>query len=436
MYKVIFDSVKVLRRFLNILGNLQVAIVLLLTLAFLSSIGSIIEQDKAINFYEINYPALKPAFGFLTSDFILSIGLNHVYSTRWFIFIVILFGLSLLSCTFSRQIPSLKLAKLWKFFKKESIQKKFTLQYNLPRRSLSELSYFLRCENYNILQQGAYLYAYKGLIGKVGPILVHLSIILVLLGSIHGALAGFMLQEVIPKNQLFHLQNVITSGPLSYIEPSFQGYINDFKISYTDEGIVDQFYSDLSILDLDLKSQVKKTIFVNEPLKYNDLTIYQTDWNIAGIECVINETNKLNLPLKDIQLESKNRFWITSVPLNSNLLLVIQDLTGNYLIYNSDKKIIGKGEIGHTLHIEGQTLRLLRIIPATGLQIKSDPGIPTVYAGFLFLVISTMFSYTSYSQIWALKVNNKLYVYGLTNRGVYFFEKNMIAIINRLREYS
>jgi cytochrome c biogenesis protein len=434
MYKILFTSFTGLRKFLNILGNLQVAILLLLTLALLSSIGSIIEQDKPISFYEINYPIMKPVFGFLNSDLILFLGLNRVYSTSWFVCIVILFGLSLLSCTFSRQIPSLKLAKLWKFFKSESKTAKFTIGFNLKDSSLNRLSYLLRKDNYNIIQQGEYLYAYKGLVGKIGPILVHISIIFILFGAIYGALSGFMIQEIVPKKELFHLQNVISSGPLSYVEPSFQGYIDDFKIAYSDEGLVDQFYSDVSILDVDLKPKFRKTIFVNEPLKYNNLTIYQTDWNIAGVECLINEKIKLKLPLKDIQLQSKSRFWIASVPLNNKILLVIQDLTGNYLLYNSDKKLIGKGQIGHSFQVDGQNFRILKLIPSTGLQIKADPGIPIVYVGFLFLVISVIFSYTSYSQIWALKSNNDLYIYGLTNRGVYFFEKGMTNIINKSRE--
>lgn len=434
MHNIPFKSFINTRKLLNLLGNLQLAIILLLTIALVSSFGTIIEQEKAVNFYEVNYPITKPMFGFLTSELILSLGLNHIYSTIWFILLVTLFGVSLLSCTFSRQIPSLKLAKLWKFFKQQTKHRNFNVITQLRNVSLAEFSYFLRQEQYNCIQQGPYLYAYKGLIGKIGPILVHISIILVLLGSIYGILTGFMLQEVIPKKQLFHLQNVISAGPFSYIDQKFQGYINDFKIAYSDEGLVDQFYSDLSILDLNLKPEFRKTIFVNEPLKNKALTLYQTDWTISGIECSLNESNIIRLPLKEIQVESKSRFWITALPTSNDTLLVIQDLTGNYLIYNSDKKLISKGEIGDTFLLEGKTLRILKIIPATGLQIKSDPGISIVYSGFLFLIISAIFSYTSYSQIWAIKKDSELHIYGVTNRGVYFFEKKMINLISNLQK--
>ena len=55
----------------NKLGNLQFAIFLLLLIASFSSIGTFIEQGKDISFYELNYPNLKPLFGFINAKFIL-----------------------------------------------------------------------------------------------------------------------------------------------------------------------------------------------------------------------------------------------------------------------------------------------------------------------------------------------------------------------------
>jgi cytochrome c biogenesis protein len=207
----------------------------------MSSLGTLIEQEKTSSFYETNYPISSPIAGFINSDFILFFGLDHIYTTNWFLTLLFLFGGSLLSCTLSRQIPSLKLARLWKFLKRENNTSKMGISFSLSNRSLSQFSYLLRQRQYNVIQQGSYIYAYKGLVGKIGPILVHLSIICILIGSILGSLSGFMLQELIPKGELFHLQNIISSGPLSYIPQNFEGYISDFNIAYNDQGMVDQF---------------------------------------------------------------------------------------------------------------------------------------------------------------------------------------------------
>jgi cytochrome c biogenesis protein len=416
------------------LGNLRLAIILLLLIACVSSLGTIIEQEKTISFYETSYPITKPIAGFINSDFILSLGLDHVYTTNWFLILLFLFGSSLLACTLSRQIPSLKLAKIWKFFKSEKKSNANDISFNINDLSLNQFTYALKERQYNIIQQGPYVYAYKGLIGKIGPILVHVSIILILIGAVIGALTGFMTQELVAKGELFHLQNIVASGPLSYIRQDFEGYVQDFNIAYNEQGLVDQFYSDISIFDNNLKRIAKKTIFVNEPLRSEGSTFYQTDWSITKLKIIINDKNSLEIPLKEISSSTSSRFWIGSIALNENkILLVLQDLTGKYLIYSPEKKLLGQSEIGHRVVLNGFQFRVQAIVPSTGIQIKSDPGIPLVYIGFLFLIFSILLSYTSYYQIWAVKIKRRVYIYGTTNRATYFFEKNILEIVDVLQ---
>jgi cytochrome c biogenesis protein len=420
-------------KFIYLLGNLQLAILLLLTIASLSSLGTVIEQEKSLTFYETNYPIIKPIFGFIDSNFIIFLGLDHIYTTGWFLILLIIFGGSLLSCTLSRQFPALKLATLWQFFKQSKKFDKPGISFNLSNTSLNQFSYILRKRDYNVLQQGPYLYAYKGLIGKIGPILVHASIIFILLGSMTGSLFGFMVQELIPKGELFHLQNIITSGPFSYIRQDFEGYIYDFKIAYSEQGIVDQFYSDIRILDEKLNTRSRKTIFVNEPLRYDGMTFYQTDWNIVNVQANLSNKKVIDIPLQEINVSNNSRFWIGSLGEKTKILIVIQDLTGKYLLYTPTKDFLGEFEIGQKIFIDGTQIRIEKILPSTGLQVKSDPGIVLVYFGFSFLIFSVFLSYVSYFQVWATKKEDKLYVYGDTNRATYFFEKNVLNILDTLQ---
>lgn len=420
------------------LGNLQFAIVLLLAISFFSSLGTIIEQEKDISFYEVNYPFDKPLLGFITSGWILFLGLDHVYQTWWFIALILLFGSTLISCTFARQLPSLKLAQIWQFYKKEDSLQKFELNFCLDNKSLSQLHFELYKKNYHILQQGPFLYAYKGLIGKVGPIIVHCSILVILVGSILGSLTGFMVQELVPIGGLFHLQNVINSGPFSYLRQDFEGYINDFRITYSDEGSIDQFYSDLWILNNNASKITTKIIYVNEPLRYKGITFYQTDWGIQGLQIQIDDNNNIQVPLKLVTTKDNTRFWIASLPANSDslgdsALIILEDLTGKFQIYDGKQFLVAETEIGSKFFLNGHNLRITDIITSTGLQIKSDPGIPFVYIGFLLLMWSVLLSYISYSQIWAIKKENKLYLSGRTNRAIYAFEQefiNLLVVIN------
>lgn len=413
----------------NRLGNLQFAIVLLLLIASFSSIGTFIEQGKDVAFYELNYPNVKPFLGFINAKLIFLLGLDHVYTTWWFIVNIFLFVISLFSCTLIRQLPSLKFSRLWRFYDTYKSMNKFNVKITLSDASLNKLAFQLKNNNYNVVQEGRFIYAYKGLIGRISPIIVHASIILILFGSVIGSASGFMTQELVPTNNLFHLRNIVNSGPFSFVPQNIEGYVKDFKIAYSDEGIIDQFYSDLSILDTNIDLLNSKTIYVNEPLRYMGIVFYQTDWGISSLTISIDNDKVIDIPLTLVDTTSNNRFWISNLSQSTSLgienaLLVLQDLTGKLSLYDSNKNLVAELQVGDEFFLNGHSLRVTDIIPATGLQVKSDPGTFFVYLGFLMLMISTLLSYVSYSQIWAFKNKNNLYVAGQTNRAVYYFEKH------------
>ena len=72
---------------------------------------------------------------------------------------------------------------------------------------------------------------------------------------------------------------------------------------------------------------------------------------------------------------------------------------------------------------------LLEILSSTGLQVKTDPGIPLIYSGAFFLMISTLISYITYSQVWMLKKNQQLFIGGNTNRALFEFEIEFLKFV-------
>ena len=61
------------QRFLKLLADLRFAITILLIIAFVSLIGTIIEQDASIEVYKLNYPLTNKLFGILSWDIILKV---------------------------------------------------------------------------------------------------------------------------------------------------------------------------------------------------------------------------------------------------------------------------------------------------------------------------------------------------------------------------
>ncbi len=106
--------------------------------------------------------------------------------------------------------------------------------------------------------------------------------------------------------------------------------------------------------------------------------------------------------------------------------------------------------------VEGVRLIAEGVVGATGLEIKSDPGVPFVYAGRLLscighwadliacahgcgagfggLMVTTLVSYLSHSQVWALQEGGYVFVAGRSNRDRLGFEKEMNQTLEAVPE--
>ena len=403
-----------LQNSLKIFTDLKFAISILLIIAGFSSLGSFIEQDESLAFYTENYPSTKPIYGFIDYNFITNFGIDHIYRTWWFLSLLIILGICLISCTITRQFPLFIRSKEY-FFK--SKKKSFN---KLPFFVKLRGNYFLKelillkiqKQNFYIYQNKNIVYAYKGLIGRISPILVHFSLIIILFGSGLGAFQNFKAQEILPKGELFHIQNPISVGWLTSI-PNINVRINDFWVEY-ENNKTHQFYSNLSILDNYGNESREQTISVNNPLRYKNIDIYQSDWNLLGIRIKrIGENKIYEVPLFPLQQNSKA--WITWIEEGKEkYTIVIDQLENTFLIYNQDGKFLDIKTLGEFITKQSQ---LIDILSATGLLIKYDPSIPIIYIGFALLMITSLLSYLPYTQLWVLNKTKKIWIGGLTNRG-------------------
>lgn len=410
-----------IKRFFKYLANLKLAIVILLIISVVISIGTIIEQNKEILFYQENYSTL--IFNIPFWRILLFFGFNNIYSAWWFLLLLGLLGLSLACCTIIQQLPTLKFSRRYYFYKQRNQYNKLQTKINAIKVFPSHLSHTLLNKQYSLFQQSNSFYAYKGLISRIGPIVVHLSIICVLVGSTLGALRGFNSQELIPKTEVFHIQNVIKNGFFSSI-PQKTFRVNDFWSIYTPTGLIKQFYTDFSILNSGGKEIQRKTISVNNPLLLKDLIIYQTDWGILGLRLNYSKDNtsriSLQLPISKINT-SNQKIWISSLPnikkTNKSFIVLIKDNRGQISLYNNEGKFIKSSNIGDILYnTDYMGLNLIDVISSTGIQIKSDPGIQLIYFGFFFLIFSSLISYISFSEFWLLYFPKTVISGGKTNR--------------------
>jgi cytochrome c biogenesis protein len=406
----------------KIFTSVKFAIFLLFIIALASSLGSFIEQDESKIFYELNYTL--PIYGFIDYKFIALTGIDHVYRTWWFLSLLILLSISLLSCTITRQFPIVKNSKEY-FFKKQ--KKSFLIMpffVNLKNNYYLKEVILLKSQklSFYLYQNKNLIYGYKGLIGRISPILVHISLLIILSGSSLGAFKNFKAQEVLPKGEIFHVQNLLKVGWFTSI-PSLTIRVNDFWIEYENHKI-HQFYSNLSILDNYANEIKNQTISVNNPCRYKNIDIYQSDWNLIGIRAKeIKENIVSEYPL--FLVKNQGKTWITWI---KTYTLVFDQLQNTFLLYDKNGQFLKKNNINERSF---NNISIIETLASTGLLIKYDPSIPIIYSGFVGLMITTTLSYFPYTQIWIVSKPKYLWIGGITNRGKIQLE---IEFENLIRE--
>jgi cytochrome c biogenesis protein len=425
-------NIRQVKKSFRIFTNLKFSILILTLIAFASSLGSVIEQEESLEFYQTNYSLLNPIYGFINWKLIISFGLDHIYTTFWFLALLIILGISLISCSITRQFPVLNNSKDY-FFKRQKTSF-LSLPFSIKLKNIfflkESILVKLQKMNFYIYQYGNLVYGYKGLIGRISPILVHLSLIIILVGSSWGAFNNFKAQEILPKGEIFHIQNPIKIGGFTNI-PSINTRVNDFWVEYNSNRI-QQFYSDLSILNSTGNEIVHQTISVNNPLRYKNIDFYQSDWNLLGIRIKDITTDTIyELPL--FTLKNSTKSWVTWVfDENSTIKTLIFDQLQNHLtVYDENGKFVNNLLLDDKL---SKNLIIVDIIPATGLQIKYDPSIALIYFGFGLLMLTAFLSYLPYTQIWMVTENQTTWIGSNTNRGKIKLEIEFENLIRSIEE--
>ncbi len=419
-------------KYLKNFANLQFAIWILVVIIGVGAFGSLIEQEESVSYYQENYPSNKPIYGFITWRLILNLGIDHIFQTWWFLFLLAIFGSSLSSCTFIRQFPTFLNSKQLLF--KKGAKFFWDLPFFIQNKTLFYLKEMLIARthklNFYIFQKRNLSYAYKGIIGRISPILVHFSIIIILFGACMGALKSFKDQEVLPKGEFFHIQNTTNVSSYSFFQKEALR-VNDFWGEY-EKRQVRQFYSSLSLIDSYGNEIKEQTISVNNPLKLNKIDFYQGDWDLLGLRVTNTKANSIyELPLFSLKKNSKISISLIQI-LEKNYALIVDKLQSNFLVYDQNGIFLSISGNGEYIN---ENILVLEILPSTGLLIKYDPSITAIYLGFALLMLTTYFSYFAYTQLWMLSQTEKIWLGGLTNRSKIQLEVQIESLVRSIKNF-
>ena len=431
---------KALLRVVVWISDLRVAIVLLLVIAITSGVGTAIPQREPADLYHRLYDP-QPWLGLLNGDGVLALQLDHVYSSGWFLGLLAWLALALLLCSWRRQWPALQAALRWidystpRQLSKLSVAETFTT--DTPKASLDQLAGLLQRQGWQIQRHDDRLAARKGLLGRVGPLLVHAGMVVLMLGAAWGALGGQRAEQYLAPGRSLELMDSRGSSQLTLA-------LDHFSIQRDPAGRPEQFTSQLRILEGDGSggSLLKQAeISVNHPLRFQGVTLYQADWALATISLQLGKSPLLELPLQSFP-QLGEQIWGIVLPTRPDgsepVLLSLGSEQGPVEIYGAEGISLARlAPGGAAVEVKGLPIRVESVLPASGILLKRDPGVPLVYAGFAIALAGGGLSLLATRQLWAIAEQpagqaGQLHVAGLCNRNLTGFAAELPQILAQL----
>lgn len=187
---------------------------------------------------------------------------------------------------------------------------------------------------------------------------------------------------------------------------------------------------------------MRKTISVNDPLRFDGITIYQTDWSFSALQIRKDDEGPFNLAMAPLKLNGDKKLFGTFLPVGDSdspnvkgISMLARDLQ-SIVLYDKEGKFAGVRRPNSNLpiDIDGTRIVIEDAIGSSGLDLKTDPGVPIVYAGFGALMLTTCISYLSHTQIWALQDGTTVVIGGKTNRAKLEFPDEMNQLLDRVPE--
>ena len=407
--------------------SVRLTVVLLLSLAVTSIIGTVIPQSGTAPEYFQKYGE----FWYKILSFFDSIfDIFDMYHSWWFQILLLLLTINIIICSVDRMKATLKIIFIkippFNVSRFKSIEYKKEFSKNCMPDELKKIykPIISKGYSYNRIEKtdsGFCLFAEKWRWTRLGVYIVHLSIIFMLLGGLIGSIFGFEGVANIPEGESVKKITIRNTNKLHLLD--FEIKCEDFSVSFYDSGAPKEFRSSLVIIE-NGKPVLKKDIIVNDPLRYKGINIFQSSYGtIAPKEVTLSFTNK------ETGMEYQKKAVI-------NKPVEIPGGMGTFIIKNYSSSSgfkghnVGEAFMGILTQKTGDPINILLplrfpsfdkmrkgdVIIAvashehnyyTGLQVTKDPGVWVVYSGFILMIFGCFITFFMSHQRLCVEVTGK-----------------------------
>ncbi|MBF0119035.1 MAG: cytochrome c biogenesis protein ResB [Desulfobacterales bacterium] len=407
----------------NFFASVKLTIALLLIIAVISIIGTLIPM-----------------------------GSFDIYHSFGFQILILMLGINIVICSMERfsqtlkiisiKTPSTNISRFYNSEAKETITIEEPIE-KLKRFIAREVEKGFKNNVTDDTNDKFLIFAEKGRLTRMSVYIIHISILILLLGSLVGSILGFTGYVNIPEGSEVRNIDLNKSGHVYNL--GFAVKCDDFDVSFYDSGTPKEYLSKLTIL-IDNKPVLKQDIVVNKPLRYKGISFYQSSYGlIPPKEALLNfnskETGmsyKINVKVdEEIDIpEKKGKFKLGGL---SHYEEVGEAFFGTYSTEKGKEEVVIPLKFPTFDKMRGGDffISLLDFNKTyyTGLQVVYDPGVSLVYAGFIIMIIGFFINFFMSHQSLCIEITkidektSSVMVSGIAN-------KNKIGMQNKVKELS
>ncbi len=389
------------------LTSIRLTIVLLLILAAVAVVGTVVPQDQPAAQYLSRF---GPGLG----NLLVKGGLTSIYYSPWFLAPILLLALNLLACLLHGLPRAIRRSRRHLTAETAAAlpeRGKFAWPPGTdPGRLVPEIfqEELGRAQHDKLADQEVYFYE-RGRWRPLGPYLVHLALLLILAGGLIGkfwGVEGRLLLHEGEESANFQL------GPMAEQPLGFQVRLDRFQVHYYEQGgTPKEFRSDLTFFQ-DGKEISKATCRVNEPVTVGGYTLYQSSYG-SDAGGSVRLTLRQGETSKTIEAPYHSRVDVPEIggqilvlKVEGNLQgmgpavqLAVLKGTGHPQIFwlFKDHPNLANQSGSERFVLDNVPLRVYSIF-----QVKYDPGVWWVYAGFLLFLPGFFLAFFRPAQRWAV----------------------------------
>lgn len=278
-------------RLINWLCSARLTLLCFILLIIGACIGTLIPQ-------EISQARASAIFGPFWSQTFRILGLLDVYHSWWFLFLFFALSVNMIACSLKRLPTTIEVMTKRGEKLNESLFQSLPIKENLDlARSFDsvkeqvKVSFISEFKGAVIIDFDGDLALHwnRGRLSRLGPYIIHSSILIIMIGALIGFKWGFRGQIQLKEGETGNTVRLF--GKKESRQLGFQIRCDRFQLKHYKDGTPRDYRSYVSILD-NGRVVLQEPIRVNHPLRYQGISFYQASYGLNGIKSLLFHVKK------------------------------------------------------------------------------------------------------------------------------------------------